>query len=364
MRRITSISRHRIKNKCVLFGKSIDINVNVNYNMLNKRQREKDGSMPTTVKLKDIAAAAQCSVNTVSRALRNCADIGDKTKERIKLLAEQMGYIPDNIAGYLRNGKTNLIGVVVSSTTNPYFTISLNILLKQLRDHEFLPLITVSRSDLLDLDLLADIVRSRICGIISFSDVSDEVINYCTYGNIPLLLVGVKKENENVSTVCADDYMSGYLVGKEFVKSGAKRPCYINTNISIGNTTRRNGFLDAISQSGATCDEYYCSYADRIDEEAELREKLLENKNDFIFCYNDEIASVISELLEKTDYADYTVFGVDGVWRYLPICRRINSVGGNFENIIKCGIDVLINEMRSGETAVFTKVFPVEIIRA
>ena len=69
--------------------------------------------MPMTVKLKDIAEAANCSINTVSRALRDCSDIGAKTKRKIKDLAESMGYVPDNIAGYLRNKNTNLVGVVI-----------------------------------------------------------------------------------------------------------------------------------------------------------------------------------------------------------------------------------------------------------
>ena len=46
-----------------------------------------------SVKLRDIAVKAGVSVNTVSRALRNKPDVGEKTRETILRLAEELGYV-------------------------------------------------------------------------------------------------------------------------------------------------------------------------------------------------------------------------------------------------------------------------------
>jgi DNA-binding LacI/PurR family transcriptional regulator len=73
------------------------------------------------VRLKDIAALAGCSVMTVSKALRDAKDISAGTRERIKGLAKQMGYVPDALAQSLRNRTTKLLGVVISTPTNPIF---------------------------------------------------------------------------------------------------------------------------------------------------------------------------------------------------------------------------------------------------
>src|SRR5215813_4590593 len=73
------------------------------------------------VRLKDIAERANVSVMTVSKALRNERDVSVNTKTRIKLLAQQMGYVPDSTAQGLRTRTTKLFGLVISASTNPIF---------------------------------------------------------------------------------------------------------------------------------------------------------------------------------------------------------------------------------------------------
>src|SRR6185295_10918398 len=71
------------------------------------------------VRLKDIAVQARVSVMTVSKALRGEPDVSPTTRTRIKLLAQQMGYVPDSSAQELRTRATRLFGVVVSSLAQP-----------------------------------------------------------------------------------------------------------------------------------------------------------------------------------------------------------------------------------------------------
>ncbi len=71
------------------------------------------------VRLKEIAAVAGVSVMTVSKALRNKPDLSTATKERIRKLAADMGYVPDISAQQLRSRTTRLLGLVISASTNP-----------------------------------------------------------------------------------------------------------------------------------------------------------------------------------------------------------------------------------------------------
>ena len=73
------------------------------------------------VRLKDIALRAGVSVMTVSKVLRDAPDISAATKTRIKMLAEEMGYVPDSLAQGLRTRTTRTIGLVISAVTNPIF---------------------------------------------------------------------------------------------------------------------------------------------------------------------------------------------------------------------------------------------------
>ena len=74
------------------------------------------------IRLKDIAQRAGLSIMTVSKALRDEPDVSATTKTRIKLLAQQMGYVPDSTAQGLRTRRTKLFGLVVSSMTNPIYS--------------------------------------------------------------------------------------------------------------------------------------------------------------------------------------------------------------------------------------------------
>ncbi len=58
---------------------------------------------------------------TVSKALRDAPDVSAATKAKIKLLAAQMGYVPDSSAQGLRTKTTKLFGLVIPSITNPIY---------------------------------------------------------------------------------------------------------------------------------------------------------------------------------------------------------------------------------------------------
>src|SRR5688500_6279772 len=73
------------------------------------------------VRLKDIALRAGVSVMTVSKVLRDAPDISPTTKARVKVLAAEMGYVPDSLAQGLRTRTTRTIGLVISTVTNPLF---------------------------------------------------------------------------------------------------------------------------------------------------------------------------------------------------------------------------------------------------
>eukprot|EP00913_Durusdinium_trenchii_P008288 g7785.t1 len=69
------------------------------------------GERPT---LKTIAFMTGLGITTVSRALKDAPDIGSETKERVRLVARQLGYQPNRAGVRLRTGKTNVIALVLS----------------------------------------------------------------------------------------------------------------------------------------------------------------------------------------------------------------------------------------------------------
>jgi len=70
------------------------------------------GAKPT---LKTIAEISGLAVPTVSRALKEAPDIGKATRERVRRIADEIGYVPNRAGVRLRTGKTNVVSLVLST---------------------------------------------------------------------------------------------------------------------------------------------------------------------------------------------------------------------------------------------------------
>ena len=81
--------------------------------MIQKNQR---------ITLKDIADECNCSVNTVSRALRNDKHLSAETTAKIQSTANRLGYVRNVLASSLRSGKSHIIAAIVDNIQNPYYS--------------------------------------------------------------------------------------------------------------------------------------------------------------------------------------------------------------------------------------------------
>ena len=75
-----------------------------------------------SVRLTDVARAANVSASTASRALNGDPRISAKTRERVERAGEYaLGYRPDILARGLSLGRTFAIGLIVGDLSNPFY---------------------------------------------------------------------------------------------------------------------------------------------------------------------------------------------------------------------------------------------------
>lgn len=82
------------------------------------------GTNRTRVGIKEVAAAAGVSVTTVSHALNDKGRLPEATRQRVRAIADQLGYRPNATARNLVVGRTGLIGLVVSQHGGPPFAVT------------------------------------------------------------------------------------------------------------------------------------------------------------------------------------------------------------------------------------------------
>lgn len=73
------------------------------------------------IRIVDVARAAGVSLATASRALNDHHEVSDETRQRIKTIAERLGYAANRSAKQLRSGRSRTIGILVASISNPTY---------------------------------------------------------------------------------------------------------------------------------------------------------------------------------------------------------------------------------------------------
>ncbi len=84
--------------------------------------------------MKDVAREAGVSVMTVSRAFKDDASVGEKTREKIRKTADGLGYVFDVTAANLRSQRSDFVAVTIPSLNNANFAATVVALTTKLSD--------------------------------------------------------------------------------------------------------------------------------------------------------------------------------------------------------------------------------------
>jgi len=77
---------------------------------------------PAAVRLSEVAEAAGVSIATASRSLRGLGGVSDTVAEKVRGIAEELGYVTNSYARTLAGGRTTIVGLILNQIDDPYFT--------------------------------------------------------------------------------------------------------------------------------------------------------------------------------------------------------------------------------------------------
>jgi DNA-binding LacI/PurR family transcriptional regulator len=251
-------------------------------------------------RLKDIAKQAGLSVMTVSKALRDEPDVSAATKTRLKLLAQQMGYVPDSTAQGLRTRRTKLFGLVISSMTNPIY--SRVVLAIEERAYELgydvllahtlnLP----EREEACLRRLLARHVDGLFISPVYRMAAEAPIYQELLACRVPTVLLGHTapccSQFVNVET---DDLLSSYAVTQHLLKLGHKRIAFLAGPLATPWTQERfEGYRRALSEAGMEGDDRLVFQAGRtIEDGAKAALQMISESSDAtaVQAVNDVVA--------------------------------------------------------------------------
>jgi LacI family transcriptional regulator/LacI family purine nucleotide synthesis repressor len=287
------------------------------------------------VSLKDISKACGVSIATVSKALNDHSDISKETKDRVKEIADKLGYHPNAAAQALKTNRSYNIGVLFvdeanSGLTHDYFSHVLDSFKKKAEQEGFdITFINGDRTRANNMSYLSHTIYRGFDGVvIACVEFSDPEVDELIKSNIPV--VTIDHTFYNRIAIVSDNIKGIRDLVTYIYEQGHRKIAYVHGLENTAVTqSRLTSFYNTLQDLGVSIpDEYLVSSPYRNTEKAfEATNKLLELPDPpTCIMYSDDFAAFggLNAVRQKGLRVpeDISIAGYDGI----EIARRISPL--------------------------------------
>ncbi len=259
------------------------------------------------VTIYDIARLLNLSSATVSRGLKNHPSISQKTKDRIKEMAESLGYRSNTFASSLRLQKTNTIGVIIPRFNSSFMSDVIAGMEKVANNCGYNLIISQSlESEKKEIVNAATMFQSRVDGLmVSLAYNSENISHFEPFmkKNIPVIFFDRVFSHEKCSAVIIDNFRAGYDMTSHLISQGSKNIFHITGNLNRNVYKERfEGYKQALADNKILFNPMNIIINNlNMEDGIEAAQKILQllKKPDGIFVTNDFCAASCMLELKK-----------------------------------------------------------------
>jgi DNA-binding LacI/PurR family transcriptional regulator len=208
--------------------------------------------------IKDVAARAGVSRQTVSRVINNKAELSESTRDRVLAAIEELGYRPNAAARSMVVGRTCTLGCISPSLTDYTFANIIDSAQAEARRLGYFVL-TGSAPAAADAEaLLEEMLHRQVDGLMVLNPRADERYRYflpLIEKGMAVLYLNSTPQGEPVSSIHCDDRRGGYEATRYLIDLGHSA---IATIVGPGNEEasddRLAGYRQAIAEAALSCE--------------------------------------------------------------------------------------------------------------
>jgi len=242
--------------------------------------------------IREIAAAANVSVATVSRTLQTPDVVAPETRERVRKTIARFGYTPNLQARILRTARTQLVVALVPDISNPFFAEVIRGIEKVAHEHGYSVLLGDTQHSKLREQKYADLLGTRQAdGLITLLPHIPKItlppplpiVNACEY-----------VKDRQITSVHVDNVAAARVATEYLLDLGHERIGFVTgpmkSPISID---RDRGYQEALQGAGIARDPALTANGDFSFESGMAAGERLLDANRWmtaVFCSNDEMA--------------------------------------------------------------------------
>lgn len=310
----------------------------------------------------DLAKTLGLSPSTISRALSDHDDVSEATKARVRQLAEELHYQPNQLAAALRRGRSNTLGVLVPHITGHFFPQVVHGIATEAAKLGFNVMICQSNEDVRqeqkNIDLL---MNSQVEGIlVSLANTTQNFGHFeaVRQQNIPLVFFDRVMEDfrgSNVSSVVLYDYQGAYQVVAHLIEQGCTRIAHFTGPLHLNiHKNRHQGYRDALQAHGIKLDEELICFCEMSQKGGSLamRQLLkLPQRPDAVFSSNDLAAVGALQVVKAAKLRvpqDVAIVGFSNEVFTSLTEPMLSSVDQRCETMGKTAVQLLQKMIKSG----------------
>jgi LacI family transcriptional regulator len=219
-----------------------------------------DKSM-TVVTLEDIAKATGKSITTVSRALNDYDDVSEATKELVRQVSADLGYVPNIFAQRLQKQHTDTIGLIIPTFgprfSDPFFSELLAGVGNRAADQGYNLLVATRSPGEEEVKTYCSMVQGRqVDGFVLVrTRRKDARIECLQKSNYPFVAFGRAEKENDFAYVDEDGVYAMRLVIQHLVSLGHRRiACIAPPPEMMFAAYRMQGFSDGMAEAGIEMD--------------------------------------------------------------------------------------------------------------
>ena len=207
--------------------------------------------------IKNVAERAGVSVATASRALTGHPNVSARARELVLEAAAALSYQPDQVARSLRRRRTNLIGLVVSTIENVFFTEVARAAEQTAHRHGYNLIVCNTEENAEQEKIYLSLLEQQlVTGIILAPAPGDaEHLRPFIENRLPIVLINRRFPHLALPSITCDDAEASRLCVGHLIAEGRRRIAVITGLQGISTTQeRREGYLHALREAGLTID--------------------------------------------------------------------------------------------------------------
>ncbi|MBG9786028.1 LacI family DNA-binding transcriptional regulator [Shouchella lehensis] len=301
-------------------------------------------------KISDVAHAAGVSPTTVSRVLNNRGYISEDTKKKVYKAMDALNYIPNDLARSLYNKRSNIIGVIVPTTSNPFYgelaakiehhcaekglkVLLCNSLFNVEKERNYWEMLRRNQVD-------GVIVCTYNRGLIDYDDHHLPIVAFDHY------------LSKRIPVVSSTNYEGGVLATNHLVQTGCQKIVHINGPIDLETPAnlRRKAYEDVMKKQGLPVLTYEIKPILKQEATAKAVAHIFDEQQDMdgVFASDDSIAlAVIREARERGVLVpdNLKVIGYDGSEFVREIAPELTTIQQPINQMAETAVNHLLHQI-------------------